>query len=259
MKKGTFYTFVVMLVSASVLLSSCTMATPEPTATSTPVPPTSTPTLEPTSTITPTATITLTPTATLNVTATKQTEDFAALVENYHEAGYVSSTTGTYNFLGTNVSKWAQLNYYIWEEMDYSPTNFIIKSDISWRSASPAANSSGCGYVFRLQDDEDSDHYMFYISLKGYVELATNVGNWKSLGKGFYGNPAQNGGASVVLIVEDNVFRVLVNDKLIKTYSGFAGKLTTGDLAYTVLSGINKSYGTECKFKDTELWTITKP
>lgn len=260
MKKSAIYSFAALLVIASLLLSSCTAATPEPTATST-VPPTitSTPTTESTSTPTPKPTATLTPTATVNATATQQVVDFEADVQAYYDAKYITSKTGTYEMLEDKTSAWAKLNYYIWEPMGYSPTNFIIKSEISWLSASSAADSSGCGYVFRLQDNDSRDHYMFFISLKGYVEVATNVANrWKSLGRATYGNAAQKGTADVVLIVEDSVFRVLVNGKLMKTVTGFAGKLGTGDLAYTVLSGTNKSYGTQCKFKDTVLWTITK-
>ena len=262
MKKGTIYSFAALLAITSLLLSSCAAAaTPEPTATNTPLPPTitSTPTLASTSTATPKPTVTLTPTATINATATQQVKDFEALVQEYYDAKYVSSTSGTYTRLTDKKKSWAKIGYYLWEPTVYSPTNFIIKTDISWMSASAAADTSGCGYVFRLQDNDTQDHYLLFVSLKGYVQIATNVGdrfNW--LGKATYGNPAQEGKATVVLIVEDSTFRVLVNGKLLKTFTGFAGKLTTGNLAYTVISGTNKSYGTQCKFDNTELWTITK-
>jgi hypothetical protein len=262
MKTRAFYSFAVFFVVASLLLSACTMASaPEATPTNTPIPPTDTPkpteTATATFTVTPTPTNTPKPTATLNATATQRVKEFTAKVQEYHDAGYITTTDGSYIYLANQTFSWAELGYYNWEKYAFSPTDFIIKSDIVWKSASAAANTSGCGFVFRIQDN--NDHYMFYISLKGYVEAATNVGKrWKSLGKGTFGNPAQNGNASVTLIVEDSTFRVLVDDKLIKTYTGFAGKLASGDLAYTVLSGTNKSYGTECKFNNTELWTIKK-
>lgn len=260
MKKGTIYSFAALLVITSLLLSSCAAAA-QPTATNTALPPTitSTPTTASTSTPTPKPTITLTPTATIDATATQRVKDFAATVQEYFDAGYITSTTGTYDLLEDKTSSWAKLNYYAWEPTDYSPTNFIIKTDISWLSASAAADSSGCGYVFRLQDNDTQDHYMLFVSLKGYVQIATNVANrFKSLGRATFGNAAQKGSATVVLIVEDSTFRVLIDGKLMKTFTGFAGKLTTGDLAYTVISGTNKSYGTQCKFENTELWTITK-
>ncbi len=261
MKTRALCSFVVLFAVASLLLSACGIMSAPPTPTNTPVPPTNTP--EPTATATatftstPKPTITLTPTVTPNATATQRVEEFMSKVQEYYDAKYLSSIDGTYNALKDKKSSWAQIGYYQWEQTGFSPSNFIMRSDIAWRSASANANSSGCGYVFRLQDNDD--HYMFFISLKGYVEMATNTNNsWKSLGKGNFGNPSQNGKANVSLIAENDTFRVLVNDKLVKTYSGFAGKLITGELAYTVVSGINTSFGTECQFTNTELWTINK-
>lgn len=259
MKTNTIYSFAVLFATTALLLTSCAAPTPPPpTPTSTALPPTHTPTLALTSTPTLKPTATLTPTATPNAVATQQAEDFNEVVKKYYDAKYISTLDGKYTQLDRYVTSWAQINYYIWETTDYSPANFIIKSDISWSSASAAANSSGCGYVFRLQDDKTQDHYVFFLSLKGYVEMAVNTDYWKSLGTASYGNPAREGKAQVVLIAEDSTFRVLVNDKLIKTYTGFSGKLMSGDLAYTVISGINTSFGTQCVFENTELWTILK-
>jgi len=255
MKTRSRYFVAALFTTASLLLSSCAMATAQPTATSAPVLPSATPKPAATATVTPKPTVTVTPTITPNATATQQVELFAAKVKQYQDAGYVSTANGTYDFLPDKSSSWAEIGYYNWEKTKFSPTDFIIKSDITWNSASAAADSSGCGFVFHIQDN--SDHYMFYVSLKGYVEAAVNVGNrWKSLGRGSFGLAAQHGSATVTFIAEGSTFRVLVGDKLIKTYTGLAGKLVTGDLAYTVLSGTNKSYGTSCDFKKTELWTI---
>lgn len=263
MKTYVFYALATLLVIVSLLLSSCEMpGLAAPTATSTPtLVPTSTATSAPTATATLTSTPTKTPkpTITPNDTATQRTSDFLDKVQEYKDAGYISTTDGTYTYLGDYKDSWNQINYYIWNPTPFSPTDFIITSEISWRSASSAANSSGCGYVFRLQDNANNDHYMFFISLKGYVEMASSIdGRWKSMGIGNYGNPAQNGTANVTLIADGSVFRVLVNDKSVKTYNGFSGKLVTGTLAYTIVSGINTSYGTECQFKNTELWEMKK-
>jgi len=261
MKRYVFYSLTALLIVSSLLLSSCEMpglAAPTATSTATLVP-TSTETSVPTSTATATFTPTKTPkpTITPNATGTQRTSDFLDKLQEYKDAGYISTTDGTYTYLGDYKDSWSQINYYAWNPTPFSPTDFIITSEISWRSASSAANSSGCGYVFHLQDNADKDHYMFFISLKGYVQMASSLGgNWKSMGTGFYGNPAQNGKANVTLIAEGSVFRVLVNDKPVKTYNGFAGKLATGTLAYTIVSGINTSYGTECQFKNTELWEM---
>lgn len=253
MKRNTCFPIVVFCLVTSLLLSSCAMPNATPTPTNTPA---ATNTPKPTATFTPKPTITFTPTATPNLEATKQVEDFLTKIKEYYDAGYISTMDGSYTHLDDFSYAWAKLNYYQWVDTGLSPTDFVIKSNISWTSASSAADSSGCGYVFRVQDNYD--HYAFFISLKGVIEAATNVGGWNSMGVAAYGKPSRNGKALVTLIVEGNKFRVLVDDKLIKTYSGYDGKLMTGSLAYTVVSGTNKSYGTQCTFKNTEIWTIKK-
>ena len=255
MKTRTTYFVVALLATASLVLASCASAQATPTATSAPVQPSNTPLPTATFTVTPAPTVTPTPTETPNATATAQVEQFTTKVKDYFAAGYISSAEGTYQRLPDQSFSWAEIGYYQWTKIKLAPTDFIIKSDITWNSASAAADSSGCGYVFRIQDNRD--HYMFYLSLKGYVEAATNVGkSWKAMGRGTFGLAAQRGEATVTLIVEGHTFRALVNDKLVKVFTGLTGKLPTGDLAYTVVSGTNKGYGTSCDFKNTELWTI---
>jgi hypothetical protein len=258
MKAKSLYIFVVLFIIASVLLSSCEMPglAPTPTSTATLVPTvTATSTVEPTATITTTPTQTPKPTITPNATGTQRAGDFITELNEFKEAGYISTTNGSYTYLGTYKEAMNKINYYFWESIPFSPSNFVITSNISWMSASSAADSSGCGFTFRIQ--ENGDHYMFYVSLKGYVEMGRTIARrWQSMGRGTFGNPDQNGRAKLTLIAEDITFRVLIDGELIKTYTGFSGKMITGDLAYTILSGTNKDYGTECKFENTQLWTI---
>jgi hypothetical protein len=93
--------------------------------------------------------------------------------------------------------------------------------------------------------------------LKGFVRLnAYQSGGWTRLGGASYGSAQQNGRVDVTLVVQDTTYKVLVNDKLVKTYQGFDGKIRRGQLGYVVLSGTNKSYGTRCTFRNTGLWTL---
>jgi len=253
MKVRKLYIAVMLLLVSSLVLSSC--AAFAPAATSTPLPPTKTPKPSKTPTSTPKPTKTPLPTATPNLAPTQRVDDFAGKIKEYYDAGYISTTSGGYSELSDINKEWKELSYYQWWDTGYKPTNFVINTDVAWNSASTAADTSGCGFVFRIQDNYD--HYMLYLSLKGYVEMATNINhNWNGMGIGTFGNPAVHGKATLTLIVEGKIFHVLVNDRLIKTYTGFDGKLTNGALAYTVLSGTNKSYGTNCVFTHTVLWTI---
>ena len=70
------------------------------------------------------------------------------------------------------------------------------------------------------------------------------------------GNP---GTADVALVVNQKKAYVILNDKLIGSYTLDTDWLTgPGDLEYTVLSGTNKDYGTRCKMTNIDLWVVTK-
>jgi hypothetical protein len=258
MKVKSLYTLATLLAIFSLLLCSCAVPGVTPTATNIPPTPTEIPKPTLTATLTSTPTKTPQPTPTPNLKATQAYEDFFTKVQKYYDAKYISTTAGTYTHLYDNTYTWAKLNYYQWYETGFSPSDFVLKSDITWDSASAAANSSGCGFVFHEQ--ENNDNYMFFISLKGFLRMSYLLhakGNYSNIiGHGTYGLPAQSGSAQITLIAEGNTFRALVNDKLIKVFTGLQGKLTTGGLAYTVFSGTNKGFGTKCSFKNTELWTI---
>jgi hypothetical protein len=129
-------------------------------------------------------------------------------------------------------------------------TNFVVRSDVAWESASAAADNSGCGFAFHM----GSDYYIFYVSLTGIIRLNGWTGSWTRFGGTSFGSAQQNGKVNVTLIVEGTTFRVLINDELIKTYQGFTGKILSGRVGYTVLSGTNKSFGTRCTFTNSTLW-----
>jgi hypothetical protein len=249
-----------LFILFSMFLASCAMPGAAPEATTTP-------TITKTSTPAPTATITLTPTVTAtatatststplpNLTATQISSDFADTLQELYDAKYVTTKDGTYLHLSDFKKDVAKINYLKWYETGQSPTNFVLRSDITWDSASAAANDSGCGFFFHITGNDK--FYIFYVSLKGTVQMSGyNSGVWSELGTGTYGSAKQKGGVNLTLIAQDTTYKVLINDKLIKTYTGSIGKLLHGELAYTVLSGTNKSFGTRCTFTNTVLWTL---
>ncbi len=98
---------------------------------------------------------------------------------------------------------------------------------------------------------------MVFVSQKGNVEAGYSMDKaWQSMGFGTYGKPSSNGSADFALIVQDNVYRVLVNDHLVKTYTGLKDKLSSGELGFTVISGINTGFGTRCTFSNTNIWSL---
>ena len=169
---------------------------------------------------------------------------------------YISSDKGTFIDLGEFSEEWAQINWYSWWKTGLFPTDFVIRADTSWDSASDNANwfNSGCGFVFRAEDN--NNHYLVYLGLDGNVYFTRFYrGDWKMLGSSWYGNvDIPQGSASVMLVVEGDSFTFFVNGERVRTQIDSAHK--EGDLALTLLSGTNAGYGTRCTMENIELWII---
>ena len=209
-------------------------------------------------TVTATATATPYPTWTPDVRPTQQYEAMKAKVEKYVKDAYLKSSNGIYHRLDDFQQEWAQLGYYQWWNTGYQPTNFVVESDIEWDSASTIANwfGSGCGFAFHANGS--TDHYAIFLTLDGYVESVSYYkGYWVHMGKGWAGKvDIPKGKAHIALVVEGEKYYFLVNDKLVKKYTGFQNQMLEGDLGFIILSGTNKGFGTSCKFTNVDLWNI---
>jgi hypothetical protein len=217
-------------------------STPEPTATE--VPPTNTP--EPTATKTPVPSPTVNPNKVV----------MADLAEQLEADGHLISTEGFYKRLPTYDDSWAQINWFTWTPTGEEPDAFVLRTDVTWDSASTAANhfNTGCGFVF---NEEDQDNfYMVYLGLDGEANMLRVKGGWidahwhKHYGK--VGNP--QGGAEFVLAVQDHTFTFLVDGEVALTVTD--AKINGQKLGITINSGTNKSFGTRCRMEDIDLWTL---
>ena len=84
------------------------------------------------------------------------------------DQGVISSMQDEYIPFEDINREFAQINYFSWWNTEYAPTNFVMRSDVTWDSASDTANwpFSGCGWVF---GEKDSDNFhMAFLSLDGY-------------------------------------------------------------------------------------------
>jgi hypothetical protein len=212
----------------------------------------------PTATRTPTPTSTLRPTITPNVQATQKYEAMFAKIEQYAKDGYIPSTNGTYHSLPDYSDNWAQINYYRWYPTGYSPDNFVIESDVEYASASDIANwfESGCGFVFHA--DETNQHYAVFFVMDGHAfSHAISGGKFIPMGDAYLGKlDIPTGKVHLALVVNGKQYALFVNGKLVKKFEGIQGKLTQGDLAYSIISGTNTGSGTSCKFTNTGLWVV---
>lgn len=188
--------------------------------------------------------------------ATASASSMQSQVELLRDQGYISTTSGRYYTIPDFERSWAQINWYQWWNTNYSPSDFVVRAQAEWESASDRANwfSSGCGFVFRSSGV--ADHYLAYLGLDGRVYFGRSVGDRQAmLGSSYYGKvEVPVGSAEIMLVVEDTDIDFFVNGEHVhhRTDQG----LSSGQLAMTLLSGTNLDFGTRCRMSEIELWHL---
>lgn len=221
-------------------------ATPTPTASSAPAA---------TATTTATPTKTPLPTSTPNATATVLAQAREDMMNGLFSDGYITWQNGKHFHLDDFTENWAEIGYFNQWPTGFSPQDFVFKTDFAWEtgSTSPDLSISGCGFAFHVEDGDNQ--YMIFLGLDGYVHgIRFSAGRFGSMGQGYYGKLSNPGHATFTLAASGNKFHIFVNDKFVKTFTGLQGKLVSGKLAYAVISGTNKSFGTRCTLTNTYLW-----
>lgn len=254
-KPALIFCVVLMTSACNASATSATTSTATQAATDT---------LEPTVTATQTSipTITPSPTVTPDVAATQQYDDFFAVVQKIHAAGQIPSTEGKYLELDDYRDEVAIKLFYAYAETGVSAKNFIVRGDFEWSNAINTANTSGCGFVYRVQ--QNTDHYLIVLDAFSGVKLAS------STDRGTYsmGSP-QNGDeklsdfgpgpyqATFTLVVNDLKSYVYVNDVYYGEYKLLDYRITdSGLLSGAVLSATSEGYGTRCNITNTQAWII---
>ena len=243
---------ILLLLSLALAVSSCSTVAPTPAPTDTPQP-TATHTLVPTETLVPTSTPR--PTSTPNMAATQHIEDLQAEAQTYVDKGFLTSADGRFREYDDFEVEWAQLNWYQWEPLSDTVSDFYLKGHFKWESAYRNADVSGCGFVFGLQ--QSSDHYAVFLDRSQILFLISNgsgtreLGKTRGTGKVKFEMPAE---ADFTLIVNDSYAYVLVNEEVISEYTLSQTQPLRGRLGLTVLSGTNKDYGTRCEMTNLHAW-----
>ena len=187
---------------------------------------------------------------------TQQAESMYNLVESLHADEIISTIDGRYYQIDDYDARWAQINWYQWEPTGFAPSNFVLRAEIAYDSASNSANwaYSGCGFVFR--DTGNKNHYRVFYALDGYVYLTGLKGEtWLSLGRGYYGRSVvPSGHFSLILVAEGDSFTIFIDGE--KMHSKQDAIHSEGHLHYTLSSGTNKDYGTRCVMTEIELWEL---
>lgn len=241
-KHKFFFSFVIIL---STVLSACASSQQAE-----PVQPTVLPTIKPTNTAKPTPKPRPTPSA--DVAATEAYSD----IQTYFDEGYISTSDGIMYRPGDFDEKWAQMGWYQWWNTGRDMTHFVFSAHYEWSSALETADVSGCGFVFAIQPNRQ---YAVFLDRKRiYFTNADASGFWsigktRGTGRVNFGNPAE---ADFALVVEGPHAFVFVDDEFIGEYSLSVDQPLKGEIAYSLLSGTNKDYGTECKITNARLWKI---
>jgi hypothetical protein len=254
MKYRKFFPIIIVILLFN-LMTACNQAstsTPAKVATKISIMVTPTRTEKPTSTPSPTVTP--------DVAATQQYADFFSQVEEFKDQGYFPDTKGSYVRLQDFNQSWAQLGWFSWwdQDFDINITNFVVAAHFSWESASDVSENSGCGIVFALQDDE-KNYSVFLAKSRIYFTRSDSnyyyeLGKTKGTGRVQFGNPAE---ADFSLVVFETHAYAFVDKNFIGEYSLSGEQPLKGKLAYSLLSGTNKDYGTRCKITNSQLWVLT--
>lgn len=254
------------LVTGSLVLMmvslACSFSAAQPTST-----PASTDTLEPTETITSTPTNTprpsptLRPTQTPNLAATQKYEAFNVQAQEYFDLGYLPSADGEFIEYAAFEYDWAQLGWYNWAPLGETVTDFYISAHFKWSSAYRNADTSGCGFIFAIQ--ENDDHYavfldrseVLFLSADSATSYSRPVGLTRGTSRVKFDNPFDNPvEADFTLIVNGTYAYVLVNGEVTGEYTLAQSKILRGDLALSILSGTNKDFGTRCEVTDIHIF-----
>ena len=179
------------------------------------------------------------------------------VADRLFHTGLISSKTGRTIQLQDYSREWAQLGWYTYNYTGENPSNFILRADASWESASDKADwdGAGCGIVFREQDLDN--HYFTWVGMDGIARIRKwksgnifNVGTSRSAYP--FDTPAD--GANLMLAVDGNNMSVFVNGLLLLNQQD--SSMADGSLALTLFSGTNKDFGTRCSMENIELWVI---
>lgn len=200
-------------------------------------------------------------TATLEalIQATSQAQPMFDRVVDLQASGFLNTTEGSHYALPDFDASWAQIDYYDWLLTGFAPSNFVLRADSEWDSASATANwwNSGCGFAFRI--NARGDHYLVYLGLDGWVYLYRNFSNTVTkLGEWYYDEVQTPAGrAKIMFIVENDWITFFVNDRQVDRHQD--GTFSSGLLGYVIVSGTNKDYGTRCRMTNVELWELESP
>jgi hypothetical protein len=208
-------------------------------------------------------------TALANTVATAQARPFAEVINDLVVQGYLTRGAGTYhsppNYNASYATGPAHTDFgfmqmisysYFMEPLEYSPADFVIRADVTWDNYDENANKiAGCGFALRI-NERTGDHYLVWFSGMGHINHIQKVNQEsKFVSNVSYANLGwPRGNAELMLVVQGDKIIAFVNGEHVQTRQ--AKELTAGRLAYAILSGDSRGFGTRCQMKNVDLWIL---
>lgn len=175
---------------------------------------------------------------------------FADFLVQLEDEGEIPSDEGNFSRLEDYSESWAQINWYQWATFDEAK-DFVFSTTVEWDSGSdiPNISESGCGLVFRSQDE--NNHLLISLNMDGYVHLGGfKNGYTLNYPTRYYGANSLSGKHQFSVVAVDGKVMAYVDGEKVLTQNDVAFK-RSGDLALTILSGTNANFGTKCSFTES--------
>lgn len=189
-----------------------------------------------------------------NAQSTANAGAMLADLQALEEEGRIESISGHYIQLDDFIKSAAMINYFDFFETNNRSTNFALRAHMLLESAGTRGNAftSGCGFVFRLQDF--GNFYLIYQGMDGNVwffrELNDQLTHVAHRYVGQVGFPRAE--MDILFIVQGPTFQWFVDGSYIGQF--YEPVFEDGELFYSLVSGTNEGFGTRCTLTDVDLW-----
>ncbi len=168
----------------------------------------------------------------------------------------IDDVAGSYIPISDQELSLAQMGYSAKMDIGISGQDYLLQSDISWKSAYEKPNyvDSGCGFIFRSEDEFTFQRV--YVALDGNIYLsAFRDGTEIPIMTYNYGTWSLNGEGTLTLVADQAKISVLYNENLLGTIHN-ASWISEGGTGFVVQSGTNFDYGTSCTFKNNQIYAL---
>lgn len=184
--------------------------------------------------------------------------DIARVIRMLQLKGRIDTLGGDYRELADLDSSLAQMGYFQNHPFDVTAQDFLIQSEISWKSAyeKPDTIDSGCGFTFRENSSEsflqafvamDGNIYVRAFRNGAEIPLVTyNYGQWSLEGNGIF-----------TVVCSGSKISFLFNQQLLGTVTD-ATWISSGNIGLTVFSGTNYDFGISCSFRKNQLYLFSE-